>query len=178
MTLVLLAVCLLALVISATTALALVEVYEGLRQVRQISGLDDVPQDIPLTTVGTAASALGLDDFFPLDAGILLFLSPRCATCHTIADSFGGSVPDQTHVVITATDGLTARRWAQDYGLPDPRVTFDDSQALADQIGIDSTPSAVMVHQGMVARAATVPSRRVLDELLREARSGMREVQP
>jgi hypothetical protein len=37
-------ICLLALVIAATTALALVEVYEGLRQVRAISGLDDVPR--------------------------------------------------------------------------------------------------------------------------------------
>jgi hypothetical protein len=52
----------------------------------------------------------------------------------------------------------------------------DDTQALADGIGIDSTPSAVTVHKGMLARAVTVPSRRVLDELLREVKPARREV--
>ena len=159
--------CLVGLVISMITALALVEVYEGLRQVRSTVGMLDAPQAVSLDkAMGKPAVDFGLPPK-PV-AYVLLFLSPKCGTCHTLAQTFHGDVPRGVRIWITATDQTTASRWASDYQLPSSTFTFDEDQDLANRIGVSSTPVAVVVHRGLIVRAITVPSRRVLDGLLDE----------
>jgi uncharacterized protein YjeT (DUF2065 family) len=166
MTIVALVISTIALLVSVVTALSLVEVFEGLKQVRELTGLNDASEPVDIAKAfGTPPVAHGISFGYP--TGILLFVSPKCASCHALAATFAKNPPARTHVVITA--GQDGGTWADEYKLSSTSYTIDRDQSIADRVGITATPVAVLVHEGLITRAATAPSRRAFDELLAEA---------
>lgn len=158
-----------ALLVAVVVALALVEVFEGLNQVRRLRGLEDEPLDVALpAATGSTLTEHGLPAGVLPDRGVLLMISPKCGTCHRLVKSFDGEVPPNLHVVITATDEPSAEALIRDYRLPPGSYTVDFEQAIARSMGVDTTPLAIVVDGGVVVRARTAPSRRSLDDLSRE----------
>src|SRR3954454_21026272 len=72
---------------------SLIEMYEQLKQLRKIFGLEDGMSDVELpAAVGRRPSEFGLpaelDD--PARSAVVVFLSDMCATCRRLADGMRG----------------------------------------------------------------------------------------
>lgn len=116
---------------------------------------------------GTLASSHGLPaaiDQTP--AHLLLVISPMCATCQRLAASFEGRIPEQLTVMVTASDPTRMRKWVAIAGLDVDDVVLDDDMAVANSLGVISSPAVVGFVGGRAAFAANLGGRRALDNLL------------
>lgn len=118
-------------------------------------------------TEGTPASSHGLSAAIDLTpAHLVLVVSPMCAVCQRLALSFEGSVPEHLTVVVTASDPTRMRKWVAIVGLGADDVVLDEDMAIANSLGVTSSPTVVGLVAGRVAFAANLGGRPALDSLL------------
>ncbi|GAA1660625.1 hypothetical protein GCM10009765_07640 [Fodinicola feengrottensis] len=149
-----------------------VEMYRDIAQLRDLSGLIDRPLKVDVSAaVGARPSAYGLPAALDtVDAGLVLFLSDKCATCRTIATSLGSQFPADLWVVLDPANPRKDSEIKVNYPLEQEKVTVDHSREISASVGVTLTPAAIVVLDGRIVRAATVPSTRQLTETLRTLR--------
>ena len=153
--------CLLAAVIFIGLG-ALVELFRQVQQIRRHLDLDDRPTPLDLgRLVGKPATTVGLPaELDRTRAAMVLFLTSKCATCRSIAAAFKGAVPLAMWVVVEPVSGDDADLFVEEFRLLGERTVVDRGGRIADRLGLDVTPSAVLVDGGRLQRAETVPSSR------------------
>jgi hypothetical protein len=164
------AVALLALLVFVLLAVVR-ELVKDVRQLREAAGILDRPLDVALgSVVGTKPSGYGLPDGLDAEeSAILLFLSERCGTCRSIAASFGETLPDGLWVVLEARSPDAAIEFLESSHMPkmnDGRVCVDVGGAIAERIGLNTTPVGFRVEHGLIMSATTVPSTRYLTSIV------------
>ncbi len=152
---------------------ALLEALRDVRQIRDALGILDRPMDVDIgAAAGTAPGSHGLprqlDD---AKAALVLFLSDRCTTCRILAATLGsGTLPAGLWIVIEATSSRAAAEFVAAHGLTpgleDERVTVDSAGAIAGRLGLNTTPVAYRIENGVLKDAATVPSIRYLASVI------------
>lgn len=157
-----------------------VEMYRDISQLRDLSGLIDRPLTVDVSAaVGGKPSAYGLPaELDAVDAGIALFLSDKCGTCRSIANSLADAVPADLWLVLDPANPRKDSEIKVSYQLDPAKVTVDRSREISSSVGVTITPAAVVVRDGRIERAATVPSTRQLQDLLTSLRSGAPLVVP
>ncbi|MDQ3151409.1 MAG: hypothetical protein M3R63_06740 [Actinomycetota bacterium] len=141
---------------------AQVEMYRNLEQLRIQSGLIDraVPVDLG-ESKGRQPSSFGLPSHLDLEvSALVLFLSDKCAACRSIVAGLGGTVPSEVFLVIDP--GVAGRDSELTVGIPPGETTalVDWESSIASAVGITATPTGVIVANGRVSHAATLPSTR------------------
>lgn len=150
---------------------AQVELFRSVSQLREYAGLIDRPADVGLGAAeGAPPSSVGLP--VGLDSArsaLVLFLSDKCATCRAIAGALEGHVPAGVQLVITTggdgDEGLTLG-----LNLDPARTMLDPAASVMDRLGLNVTPLAVVVRDGRMQRATTLPSTRQFYTLLESTR--------
>lgn len=172
-TVALIAVAVLALFVAILFA-ALVEMFRDLRQVREAIGILDRPLNIDIGPVaGTHPSQYGLPRALD-SAGValVLFLSERCATCHTLAAGLPRPLPAALWIVFEARSTASAATLLDRYGLTElsthGRLIVDVGSEIAGRMGLHTTPVGYRVESGTIVFATTVPSLRYLTSILPE----------
>jgi hypothetical protein len=146
---------------------AQVEMFRDLQQLRDYAGLLDRPVPLELgDAAGRHPSAVGLPK--SLDSAltaVVLLLSDKCATCRSLAQGLQGPMPRGLFVVVDpvygSEDGLRLG-----YDLEPSLTLIDADRAVSQQLDLEVTPAAVIVEDGVMVRAVTVPSTRQLHALL------------
>lgn len=150
-----------------------VEMYRTVEQLREYSGLVDRPLPLDLPDERTP-SRVGLPA--TLDSavrGVVLLLSDRCGTCRSIAAALDGAVnPDLVLVVEPGQGADGAGELALMYRLDPERTVVDRDGGISGALGIKVTPAAIIIENGEMVRASTVPSTRQLDMILSNLRAG------
>ena len=147
---------------------ALVDQYRGLLQIRERLELRDNAQELQIAEGAAHASATKLPPAFATNTvTAALFLSTKCASCLSVAQSLKGRAPRGAWVVIVGAERDCVELQAS-VGLSDERVLIDTGGQIADQLRVRTYPSALLFVRGELSAARTVPSgrelRRVLDE--------------
>lgn len=153
---------------------ALLELYKDVRQLRDAVGILDRPLTVDIGHVaGTTPSSYGLPQ--AIDAApsaIVLFLSERCATCHSLARGLLRPLPGGLWVVVEARDSSSAASFLNSSGLSgtslSEQVVIDVAGEIARRIGLNTTPVGFRVERGLLTHATTVPSSRYLTSILPE----------
>jgi hypothetical protein len=162
------AVCLLAIVVFILFG-ALIEMYQQLTQVRDHLDLVDSPSPVGLGKLaGAAPSSVGLPS--ELDAAkhnVVLLLSNKCQTCFNLAQELsGGTMPAGLWVLVVPIFGGNADDFLEQYQLRGERVLVDQDQRIAERLALDTTPAALIIRDGTLDRAQTVPTVRQLRAIL------------
>lgn len=147
--------------------LALVDQYRTLELVREHLGVNDAPRPIDHRPGPLVPSEVGLPGH--LDARghlVVLLLSTSCTTCRTVAVALRGKDLPALHVVVRSAAADEGRAWCAEVGLAPHAVTLDVGGAVAAALGVTITPAALVVRDGGVVLAQTVPSYRQLEPLL------------
>ena len=157
-----------ALVLSALSALAVMELIADRTSGASEPGDETIEEfEVSATVAGTSASSHGLpasiDD---TDRHVVLFVSPMCVMCSGLVGTFAGVVPDGLTVVVTASHPARLREWAASLGLHDGAVVFDDDMSIVGRLEISSSPTAVGFGGGSVSFVAGVGGRPALNRLL------------
>lgn len=151
---------------------AVLELNRDVRQLREVAGILDRPLDVELGAVaGARPSRYGLPAALDsVASAIVLFLSDRCGTCHSLAAGFDGSLPAGLWVVLEARSPDSAEEFLAKYALTQTttagRLSVDVAENVARRIGLRTTPVAFRVESGRLISATTVPSRRYLTSIL------------
>jgi len=153
---------------------ALAEMYRDIRQMRDAIGILDRPLPIDIGNVAhTSPRAHGLPRALDSAASALvLFLSDRCGTCRQLAAGLSRPLPDGLWLVLEARSEGSAASFLDRYGLSDEarngRLVLDVAGDIATRIGLQTTPVAFRVENGLLIQATTVPSSRYLVSILPE----------
>lgn len=142
---------------------ALVEMFHQLRQVRLYLEMVDKPTPLDLgVSMNATPGSVGLPSALDrADFALILFLSDKCGTCHTLAESLRTQgMPSIVWLVMEPTSG-DASSFIELYQLRD-RLVVDDGEHIAARLGLTITPAAIAVEHGRMVRAQTVPSVRQL----------------
>ncbi len=99
---------------------------------------------------------------------VVLVVSPMCAMCAKLAESFAGTVPSAVTVVVVAGAPDRKRDWASGRGLPLDEVVFDDDMSIVNSLGVTSSPTAVGFGRGMPSFSVGLGGRAALDSLLEQ----------
>jgi hypothetical protein len=151
---------------------ALVELFHDVRQIRDALGILDRPLSIDIgAAAGTAPSNHGLPpQLDEAHSALVLFLSERCATCRILAATLGGALPAGLWIVVEAMNSEAATEFVDAHGLrprlADGRVVMDPGGTIAGRLGLNTTPVAYRVENGVLKDAATVPSIRYLSSII------------
>jgi hypothetical protein len=163
---------------------AQVEMYRDLQQLRDHAGLIDRPTPIDLgTAVGARPSEFGLPAHLDSALGaVVAVLSDKCATCRSIAASLDRSMPSDLALVINP-GGVAYPDLVTTYTLDPDRTLIDHEEAVSDKLGLKVTPAGIVIENGRLTRATTLPSSRQLYHLLESVRAvrradGTRALQP
>ncbi|MGH3927440.1 MAG: hypothetical protein ACRDTT_32020 [Pseudonocardiaceae bacterium] len=151
---------------------AQVEMYRTIEQLREHSGLIDQSVPIALSRVGSRPSSVGLPE--SLDStvsGVVLLLSDKCSTCRSIAASLDGALPRDLVLVVEPDQPGEPSDLTTSYQLDPERTIIDPHRRISDGLGINTTPVAVVIENGRLVRASTVPSSRRLHGLLDSVRA-------
>jgi len=147
---------------------AQVEMYRGLEQLRDYAGLIDRPTPVDLGRVaGQRPSEVGLPVW--LDSAtraVVLFLSDKCATCRSIAAALEGSLPPGLVIVVDPGTADAPEELSLTYELDPQKTVIDLDRRIMRRLGQEITPLGLVVENGRLARASTVPSTRQLYTLL------------
>lgn len=153
---------------------ALVEMYRDLAQVREYSGLLDRPVPVEIgDRKGTRPSEWGLPSSLDTERrALVMFLSDTCATCRTIVTSLNGTVPDHVVLVLEpGAKGATGEYVAPIAAAGSNRVVIDLDRSIAERLQIQMSPTALVIENGTIDHAITVPSVRQFDALVSMTRS-------
>lgn len=170
-TVLLIAVGALALLVAVLFA-ALVEMFRDIRQIRDALGILDRPLAVDLGLVsGTRPSAYGLPSALDSQSfAIVLFLSDRCATCHTIAAGLLRPLAPELWFVLHARTEESSNAFLDRYDLRDAaatgQLTLDPDGEIGSRLGLETTPVGFRVENGVLTAASTVPSSRYLTSIL------------
>ncbi|MGH3912403.1 MAG: hypothetical protein ACRDTC_03170 [Pseudonocardiaceae bacterium] len=151
---------------------AQIEMYRTIEQLRDHSGLIDLSIPLSLPRVGARPSSVGLPE--SLDSavrGVVLLLSDRCATCRSIAASLDGALPRDLVLVVEPGQPDEPSGLTTSYQLDPERTIIDSMGRISGGLGIKTTPVAVVIENGRLVRATTVPSSRRLHGLLGSMRA-------
>lgn len=144
---------------------ALVEMYRALDQIREFTGAIDRPVAINVDHLKQIPlPAFGLQDVF--NRGLILFVSQSCATCRVIVDRLGGHVPRDVLLIVQCESEESGKSWLGFEETLPPRVVFDTNKEIARRMRINVTPVGLIVEDGGVVRAWTIPSVRQLFQLI------------
>ncbi|MQA84601.1 MAG: hypothetical protein GEV03_08260 [Streptosporangiales bacterium] len=151
---------------------AQVEMFRGLEQVREQAGLIDRVTPVDLGKVrGLAPSEVGLPATLDTEiSAVVLFLSDKCVVCRSIAASLDGTIPRGLWLVLEPGTAPRDAELSQELGFDPDDVIIDWGREITHRIGIEATPLGVVVENGRLSRAATIPSSRQLYEFLGAAR--------
>lgn len=149
-----------------------IELYRDVRQLREVAGILDRPLEVEMGDLaGAKPSRYGLPE--PLDSvasAIVLFLSDRCGTCHSLAAGFEGRLPWGLWVVLEARSPRSTEEFLVSYDLTpestDGRLSVDVGGKIAERMGLRTTPVGFRVESGRFVNATTVPSKRYLSSIL------------
>lgn len=147
----------------------LVEMYNQLAQVRKYLELVDTPTSLDLgKNVGETASSVGLPvELDSAGRAVLLFLSNKCETCLTIAESLvGAELPSGLWVALVPVMSGDMTDFLNRYPLRGQRILLDGVSDIASRLGLDVTPSAVIIEDGRMRSAQTIPTIRQLSVAL------------
>jgi hypothetical protein len=153
---------------------ALVEMFRDIRQMRDALGILDRPLPVDIGSVaGTRPGSYGLPRALDsAGSAIVLFLSDRCATCHSLAAGLARPLPAGLWLVLAAKDPAAAGsfldRFGLDGGAAQERITVDVEEEIARRIGLHTTPVGFRVENGVLTSATTIPSSRYLAAILPE----------
>lgn len=166
-TVLLVLVCLLAVIVFLQMG-ALVEMYGQLRQVRTHLDMVDQPDPLDLgMSQGALPSSVGLPaELDTAQRALVLFLSNKCQTCFEIAADLGGALPKQLWLVVVPVSGGDASSFVARFGLHGERMLVDEREQVVGRLGLEITPSAIVIEEGRLATAQTVPTTRQLYHLL------------
>ena len=150
---------------------AQVELFRSVAQLREYAGLIDRPAEVELGAArGATPSSIGLPaSLDAASAAVVLFLSDKCATCRSIAGALEGHVPAGALLVITS-GGDPDEPPALGLDLDPARTVLDPAGSVMERLGAKVTPLGVMVRDGRLDRATTVPSTRQFYTLLESTR--------
>jgi hypothetical protein len=149
-----------------------VELCRDVRQLREAAGILDRPLEVELEDVaGAKPSSFGLPrELDSVGSAVVLFLSDRCATCHSLAEGFAGTLPTGLWLVLEAKNPGSAEDFLASYGLTAEttgrRLTVDAAGEIARRLGLRTTPVGFRLHDGRFTSATTVPSRRYLSSIV------------
>ena len=149
-----------------------IELYRDVRQLRDAMGILDRPLDVDLgKLVGRRPSEYDLPNAIDtVSSAVVLFLSDRCSTCRALAEGFAGYLPPGLWVILEARTPKSASEFLVRYQLRaaagEGRLVVDAAGAIAERIGLRTTPVGFRVKNGRFVSASTVPSRRYLRSLL------------
>ena len=146
---------------------AVIEMYRDLLQLRDNAGMLDVPQSIDLGEFkGRLADIPGLPiGLTTQPSAVVLFLSNRCGTCRSLANSLSGRHPEGLWIVVE-NSVATPNDYTTNYDLDLSRTIVDVDNAIAEQLRISLTPLAITIRNGRFLDATSVPSTRRLTELM------------
>lgn len=152
---------------------ALVELHRDVRQVRDALGILDRPLGVDLADVaGTKPGLYGLPQLDHIAAGLVLFLSERCATCRVLAMTFGGMIPKDLWVVLDGRGPALINTFLEQTGLDvveaGGRLIVDVEGRIMSSLGLSTTPVGIRLENGVFTHATTVPSARYLTTILPE----------
>lgn len=151
---------------------ALVEMYRDLRQVRDAMGILDRPVNIDL---GAAAGAHPSEYGLPraLDSAgtaLVLFLTERCATCHSVAAALPRPLPPTLWVIFEARSEESAAALLEQYGLTEftahGHVVTDVDGEIGRRLDLHIAPAGFRVENGRFTYATSVPSTRYMKSIL------------
>jgi hypothetical protein len=159
-------------------AAALVEVFRQLAEIRRALNLQDEPIPLSLKTGEFTTKEIGLPTELALEPrSIVVFLSPKCATCLTIAEAFRGGSPATVWFVLTSPPAPAELIETLVHSAE--RVVVDDEDQIAIKLGLNVTPSVLSVSYGEISRAQAVSSpRQVLGLIPTVAPRGQRPIPP
>ncbi len=144
---------------------AQIELFEQVKQMRRFLDLEDRVTVLELGAAkGARPSGFGLPvDIDEADHALVLLLSNKCASCQTIAATMrGGHLPPSTWLVVVPVTG-DGSDFVEAYQLQNaPRVLVDRDERITGGLGIDVTPAGLLVEDGRLVSAQTVPSVRHL----------------
>lgn len=141
---------------------ALVEMFQQLKQVRGYLDLVDTPTPIELGKwAGVIPSSIGLPPALDeVGEALVVFLSNKCETCRIIAQSLaGGALPQNLWLVVVPVLS-DPTEFLEEFQLRGDRTLID--QGITDRIGLDITPAALLIQNGRIVEAHTLPSVRQL----------------
>ncbi len=144
-----------------------VEMYRSIEQLREYGGLVDrpIPLDVPSDRT---PSSVGLPAALDTAVrGVVLLLSDRCGTCRSLAASLDGRVNPDLFLVVEPGKGASgASDLMVSYQLDPERTVIDREGDIASGLGLKVTPAAVVIENGRMTRASSVPSSRQLEVIL------------
>lgn len=145
-----------------------IEMFRSLEQLREYSGAIDRPTRIDLgDAVGEKPSHYGLPEALDsTGSAVIVFLSDKCATCRTIAGALAGNMPPGLTVVVDSGGADSTRGLVVTRGLDPARTVIDLDRQIMSRLGLTVTPAGIVIENGRLARAATVPSTRQLYTIL------------
>lgn len=164
-----------ALLLVAIFGLALAEVAlkgSAVSRPSDEDGAIDVELSETATTIDPRSLGLPIPDD---DAHLVLVMSPTCKGCGLLADTFDGTLPMRTLLLLTASTEDRMRAWTREHRLPEDAITFDLDREIVDQLGIESSPTALAVGSNRIIFAAAVPGPAAFESVHRqvlEAASG------
>lgn len=149
-----------------------IELYRDVRQLREVAGILDRPLDVELGAVaGARPSDFGLPQLLDrVDAALVLVLSDRCGTCHSLAAHLAAGLPPTLWVLLEARSRDAADEFIHTHRLGAEqmggRLIVDEVGRIAERLGLRTTPVGFQIERGRFAKATTVPSVRYMTSLV------------
>ena len=156
-------------VVTFILVLAQIELHRNLESLRQEAGFYDHPEVFNVTALQVSSPSfyglpVALDK---ADNHIVLFLSDGCSTCRSIASAISGSrIPAVTLVLESKGDVASL---SSAYDLTGFDYLIDVDHSIAGRLGIVASPLALMLKDGRIDSAQSVPSVRQFLALLANA---------
>lgn len=166
-------------------SLAFVEVLRQLgtlrRQLGPMQGAGIIPRAVDTGSPLPALTGLRATDLAPAswheylntEAGLILFLTPNCVTCRTIAyelDGFANDVSDELDVMaVVVGDAEEAQKFLSKYGPSRERAVIDPDGSVASTLGVSWSPGALTIEEGRLGVAGIVNSIYQVESLVDEA---------
>lgn len=144
---------------------AMIEMFEQIRQMRVYLDMVDKPMMLELgQSQGRPASSVGLPSTLDgADRALVLFLSNKCETCRVLAGALdGGGLPPHLWVVVVPVLSGDPRQFVDDFHLHSDRVVIDFDRSISERLGLDITPAAIVIGNGRMVQAHSVPTVRQL----------------
>ncbi|MCA1602994.1 MAG: hypothetical protein LC776_15625 [Acidobacteria bacterium] len=152
---------------------AQVEMYRNLEQLRVQTGMIDRGAPVDLGKAqGRMPSSFGLPADLDRElSALILFLSDKCLVCRSIVAAFDGNVPPGVFIVIDPGTASRDMKFTAAFAVDESNMLVDWETAVFRRVGIKTTPTGVVVENGRLARAVTLPSTRDFFSLLGSVKS-------
>jgi len=116
------------------------------------------------------------NDHLKTEPGVLVFLSPSCATCKVVGRELGGlmkRLASDTSIV-AIVEGRTkdeARSFANEMRLPEAATILDEGATITRELEVQERPAAALVQDSEIGDVATVRDVAELEAFIRLAQA-------